>query len=148
MLFEEVFKKKIDKKTPSTQKQSRGCVLLKKVFSKKPENSQGNTCTKVSFSIKLHGSCKPCEVFKAPNLWNISGRPLLSKVIWLRVFLKNPVSFHFRTWRKEVSDNLPYLNWKLSWEKLILDFSHVQLLHWIWKSNRIEVRPITFCICN
>lgn len=113
MLFEEVFKKKIEKKTPSTPKRSRGCVLLKKVFSKKPENSQGNTCTKVSFSIKLHGSCELCEVSKAPNLWNISGRPLLSKVIWLRVFLKNPVSFHFRTWRKEVSENLPYLNWKL-----------------------------------
>lgn len=113
MLFEEVFKKKIEKKTPSTPKKSRGCVLLKKVFSKKPENSQGNTCTKVSFSIKLHGSCELCEVSKAPNLWNISGRPLLSKVIWLRVFLKNPVSFHFRTWRKEVSENLPYLNWKL-----------------------------------
>ena len=113
MLFEEVFKKKIEKKTPSTPKRSRGCVLFKKVFSKKPENSQGNTCTKVSFSIKLHGSCELCEVSKAPNLWNISGRPLLSKVIWLRVFLKNPVSFHFRTWRKEVSENLPYLNWKL-----------------------------------
>lgn len=113
MLFEEVFKKKIEKKTPSTPKKSRGCVLLKKVFSKKPENSQGNTCTKVSFSINLHGSCELCEVSKAPNLWNISGRPLLSKVIWLRVFLKNPVSFHFRTWRKEVSENLPYLNWKL-----------------------------------
>ena len=66
-----------------------GGVLRKKVFLKILQNSQENTCARVSFLIKLQAnfieketpaqlfSCEFCEIFKKTFLKNTSERLLL-----------------------------------------------------------------------
>ena len=60
------------------QKQSPRGVLCKKVFLETSQNSQENTCTRVSFLIKLLWQrCFP--VLRTPFLQNTSGRLLLER---------------------------------------------------------------------
>ena len=64
---------KYEAMTQNSEAATRG-VLWKKVFLEISQNSQENTCVRVSFSIKLQASG---EVSKEPFLQNTSGQLLL-----------------------------------------------------------------------